>query len=194
MNAKFWICYNSPIVILFVRAKAQFNSHWPKNGSIANSYSLFVFLICFSTLAKDNYDVIFWVFEIEIPVWKIKLAIWSNIFFLLVSYQAILKKWKIMCCIVLEDFFSRFCTGKIDTSQREMVVTNNLGMNAQHFCDHKTPWLMGFTTKTAKGLTLGWSQQYFSHILEGLGPREQGRSGLDCVKILIRRVQNNHRV
>ena len=111
----------------------------------------------------------------------------------MVKYFFRLKRWKIMCCIVLGDFFLAFVPEKL-THHREMVVTNNLGMNAQHFCDHKTPWLMGFTTKTAKGLTLGWSQQYFSHILEVLGPREQGRSGLDCVKILVRRVQNNHRV
>jgi hypothetical protein len=165
-----------PNVIMFNRA----NSHWSENGTVAYFSSLFV------CLALQPNVIFFSDLKIKIPVWKIKLAMGNF------SGQNS-KKWK-MCCIVLGDFFSRFCTGKIDTSQREMVVTNNLGMNAQHFCDHKTPWLMGFTTKTAKGLTLGWSQQYFSHILEVLGPREQGRSGLDCVKILIRRVQNNHRV
>ena len=148
--------------IQFARAQAkeaQLNCSivWPENGAVSYSYSSLISNSCFATA---NYDI-FFAFDIEIPVWKIKLAMGNF------SGQNS-KKWKIMCYKVLGDFFSRFCTGKIDTSQREMVVTNNLGMNAQHFCDHKTPWLMGFTTKTAKGLTLGWSQQYFSHILEVL--------------------------
>ena len=32
------------------------------------------------------------------------------------------------------------------------------------FAEHKTPMTNGIHNKTAKGLTLGWTQQYFSHI------------------------------
>ena len=44
-NTSLWMqnfesAISQPIVMLFVRTKAHFNSHWPKNGSIANSYSL----------------------------------------------------------------------------------------------------------------------------------------------------------
>ena len=146
--------------IQFARAQAkeaQLNCSivWPENGAVSYSYSSLISNSCFATA---NYDI-FFAFDIEIPVWKIKLAMGNF------SGQNS-KKWK-MCCIVLGDFFLAFVPEKL-THHREMVVTNNLGMNAQHFCDHKTPWLMGFTTKTAKGLTLGWSQQYFSHILEVL--------------------------
>ena len=33
------------------------------------------------------------------------------------------------------------------------------------FAEHKTPMTNGIHNKRFQGLTLGWSQQYFSHIL-----------------------------
>ena len=58
-----------------------------------------------------------------------------------------------------------FFLGNILISQMLTAAAIAIASMVYIFAEHKTPMTNGIHNKCFQGLTLGWSQQYFSHIL-----------------------------